>query len=260
MWDRPEQLNAISSMLLALSGLAFAYGALLYVVHLPVFPVREIVVTDPPAHVTYAQVADIVKTAVKGNFFTLSLPAVRSAFEQLPWVRRANVRRKWPDQLEVALQEHVPLARWGDDALVDMDGEIFQAAYDGNLPVFVGPPDSTKEIAIQYNFFKQALAAIHEVPVQIKVTPRRAWELKLADGMTLELGRDHIEERLLRFVGAYDAAVARLQRPFDHVDLRYTNGFAVRVAGLGANAKQQTGQGKDIHQGGGRRASAGKKT
>lgn len=233
MWDRPDQLNRIATALYAIAGLAAGYAAVLYVLHLPIFPLREVIVTGAPGHVTRAQVAEIVKTELKGTFFTLDLPAARGAFEKLPWVRAVNVRRKWPDRLEVSLEEHVPLARWGSDALINVHGEAFRAAYDGQLPVFVGPEGSEKEIAIQYNFFRRALEAIHATPVRVQVNERRAWEVRLADGMTLVLGREQVEDRLLRFVNAYDRSVGRLQRNIGYVDLRYANGFAVRIAELG---------------------------
>lgn len=265
MWDKPDQLNRIATALYAFAGLAIGYAAVLYVIHLPIFPLREVEVLGTPAHVTYEQVADIVRTELKGNFFTLNLPAARSAFEKLPWVRSVNVRRKWPDRLEVSVEEHVPLARWGDEALVNVQGDLFRAAYDGDLPTFIGPPGSAKEIAIQYNFFKRALEPIKKTPVQVQVTPRRAWEVRLAGGTTLALGRNEVEARLMRYIAAYNASVGRLQRRIDYVDLRYANGFAVRIAELkdaphGGKAQQGTQQGRGARHAGARPGSADNKT
>ncbi len=173
-----------------------------------------------------------MRRELKGNFFTLNLAATRAAFERLPWVRQVNVRRHWPARLEVTLEEHVPLARWGNTALVNTHGEVFQAAYDGTLPVFIGPDGAAREIAIQYRYFRRSLAAIGKTPVQVQVSPRRAWQVKLASGMTLALGREQIEARLARFVAVYDRTLGQLGRRIDYVDLRYANGFAVRIPEL----------------------------
>ncbi len=240
MWDKPDQLNLVANALYALAGLASAYAALWYVVHLPVFPLREIQVLGAPLHVTRAQISDLARTELDGNFFTLNLRAARAAFEKLPWVRSVTVRRKWPDRLEVRIEEHVPLARWGDAGLVNTQGEVFRAAYDGELPVFLGPPGSAKEIAIQYNFFRRALEPIGKKLAQVQVTARRAWEIRLAGGTTIELGRERVEERLSKFIAVYDRSLGRLQRRIDYVDLRYANGFAVRIPGLD-KATQQSG-------------------
>jgi cell division protein FtsQ len=116
--------------------------------------------------------------------------------------------------------------------LVNTQGEVFHAAYDGELPVFVGPEGSAREIAIQYRYFKRSLATIGQAPVQVQVNARRAWQLRLRDGLTLELGREDIEARLARFVALHDRTIGRLDRRIDYVDLRYANGFAVRVPEL----------------------------
>lgn len=264
MWDRPDVLNRIATALYALSGLAIGYAAVLYVLHLPAFPLREVVVTGQTGHVTYSQVADIVRRELKGTFFTLDLPAARSAFEKLPWVSSVNVRRKWPDRLEIRVEEHVPLARWGDEALVNAQGGVFRAAYDGELPTFVGPPGTAKEIAIQYAFFKRALESIGKKPVRVQLTPRGAWEVTLAGGTTLALGREQIEARLTRYVSAYPASVGSLQRRIDYIDLRYSNGFAVRIAELKDAPPSGKGQGmqrgRGARQDGGRPGSTDKNT
>ena len=232
MWDRPDILNRISDLLYTLALLLVIGGALYFVVHLPAFALREVRVDGPLTHVTGEQVESIVRHEFKGNFFTLNLAAARAAFEKLPWVRKVNVRRQWPDQLEVMLEEHVPLARWGNLALVNSYGEVFEAAYDGKLPLFIGPDGTAKELTIQYEYFRRSLAEIGMVPVQVQVSQRRAWQIRLEDGMTLELGREQIEARLARFIAAYGRTVGKLARHIDYVDLRYANGFAVRIPEL----------------------------
>jgi cell division protein FtsQ len=232
MWHEPRALNRIADLLLLL-GLALAlYGALHRVIHLPHFQLREIRLVSSPSHVSAVEVEELVRRSVRGNFFTLELSAVRAAFEELPWVRSADLRRRWPDGLEVALEEHVPLARWGDRGLVSVRGEIFGAAYAGPLPLFIGPDGSAGEIAVQYEHFRRRLEPLGFRLAQVRVSERRAWQIQLEDGPTLELGRDQLEARLNRFVANYDRTIARLGRRIEHVDLRYPNGFAVRIPEL----------------------------
>jgi cell division protein FtsQ len=254
MWDDHVQLDRIATGLYTLAGLAAAYGVVLYVLHLPIFPLRQVEVTGAPERVTYAQVTEIVRTEFRGNFFTLDLPGVRAAFEKLPWVRAVQVRRHWPDRLQISLEEHVPLARWGNEALVNLHGEVFRAAYDGELPVFVGPPGTEKEIAIQYEFFRRALEPIRETPVMVQVSPRWAWEVRLAAGTTLALGREQVEARIARYVAAHQRTIEPLRRRIDYVDLRYSNGFAVRIAELkdaapGTRPQQGAREGRGARQG-----------
>jgi cell division protein FtsQ len=246
MWDRPELLSRIANLLFALAGLLVAYGLVWFVVHQPVFALRAIEITGEARYVTRAQVEAIAKNEVKGTFFTLNLPHLRRAFEKLPWVREVKLRRRWPDRLEVSVVEHVPLARWGNAALVNTQGEVFHAAYDGKLPVFVGPPGTAKEIAIQYEFFRRHLAAIGAKPVTVQVTARRAWRVRLEGGQTLILGRQDVEARLARYIGAHERTVGTLERSIEYVDLRYANGFAVRIPGLKGEALPGAAQRKAL--------------
>jgi len=204
---------------------------------------REVRVLEVPAHVTPEQVEILVKRELRGNFFTIDLAVARAAFEGLPWVRRGQVRRIWPDRLDVALEEHLPLARWTEGALVNIHGEVFKGSYEGQLPVFNGPEGTAKEIAIQYEYFRRSLAAIGQTPAQVQISPRRAWRVKLASGLTLELGREQVEARISRFIGLYERTLGKLGRRREYVDLRYPNGFAVRIPELGSEQPPKRGRG-----------------
>ena len=232
MWDRTVLMNGLASALYAVAAVLALYVAWSLAARLPMFALREVRVGGELAHVTRDQVEGVVQRDMKGNFLTLDLAATSASFQKLPWVRTANVRRLWPARLDVVLEEHVPLARWAGAALVNTQGEVFQAAYDGKLPVFIGPEGMAREIAIQFRYFRGSLETIGQTPVQVQVSPRRAWELKLESGATVVLGRDQVEARLARFVAVHDRTLARLGRPVDYVDLRYSNGFAVRVPEL----------------------------
>ena len=246
MWDKPDLLNTVASLLFAAAFLMVAYGVLHFVVRLPAFPLREVHINGELAHVTLEDLESVVKRDLKGSFFTLDLKAARAGFEALPWVRKSNVRRRWPDRLEVEFEEHVALARWGAVALVNTYGEVFTAGVasvsgvtPSALPLFIGPEGSAKEIAIQYRHFQRSFAAIGQVPVQVKVSPRRAWQIRLDSGLVIELGRERLEQRLERFIAAFEHTIGRLQRKLDYVDLRYPNGFAVRIPELGPRDQQR---------------------
>lgn len=238
MWDKPALMLWLANLLYAVAAILLMYAVLFLVVHLPLFPLREVKVNGELKHVTREQVQFIVTRALKGNFFTLDLNKTRRTFEKLPWVRDVNVRRRWPDKLEVTLEEHEVLARWNNAALVNTQGELFQAASDQQLPVFNGPDDSVKEITSQYQFFKQQLAITGHKPVQVSLSQRRAWQIRLDDGLVVELGRERMEQRLEKFVKVYDRSLGRLmqmKKAVDYVDLRYPNGFAVRLGNTAAH-------------------------
>ena len=228
MWNRPQLLNWTANFLFALSVVLMLYALLFAVVHLPIFPLREVKVDGQLTHVNREQIKLIVARHLKGNFFTLDLVKARDAFEKLPWARKVSVRRRWPDKLEVSIEEHQALGRWGDIALVNTHGELFHAASDGDLPIFYGPSDGVLEVSQSYAAYSKILAAAQLKVTQVVLSPRRAWEVKTDKGLLINMGRVHMEDRLGKFVGAYASTLARLNSKVTYADLRYPNGFAVR--------------------------------
>jgi cell division protein FtsQ len=228
MWDKPTLLNWIANLLFALSVVVMLYAVLYAVVHLPIFPLREVKVEGQLSHVSREQVKLIVDKHLKGNFFTLDLIKARDAFEKLPWARKVSLRRRWPDSLEVMIEEHQELARWGTVALVDTHGDLFHAASGSDLPVFYGPGDGAMEIAAQYGEFSKSLKVANLEVANLTLTPRRAWQITTKNGMVIELGRVEMQARLDKFASVYNTTIAGLNKKIAYADLRYPNGFAVR--------------------------------
>jgi cell division protein FtsQ len=228
MWHKPTLLNWIANLLFALSLVVMLYAVLYAVVHLPIFPLREVKVDGQLNHVSREQVQLIVAKHLKGNFFTLDLVKARSAFEKLPWARKVSVRRRWPDRLEVMIEEHQALARWSSVALVNQQGELFHAASGSDLPVFYGPNDGVIEVASQYDAFNKVLKTANLEIALLALTPRRAWQITTNNGIVIELGRVDMQPRLEKFASVYISTIAGLNKKITYADLRYPNGFAVR--------------------------------
>ncbi|MEQ1487249.1 MAG: cell division protein FtsQ/DivIB [Methylotenera sp.] len=228
MWDKPTLLNWTANLLFAISVVVMLYATLYVVVHLPIFPLREVKVEGQLNHVNREQVKLIVAKHLKGNFFTLDLIKTRDAFEKLPWARNVSVRRRWPDTLEVVVEEHQALARWGTIALVNTHGELFHAASSSELPMFYGPGDGVMEVAANFIEFSKAFENTNLEIANLALTPRRAWQITTTNGMVMELGRVEMLPRLKKFVNVYSNTIAALNMKVTYADLRYPNGFAVR--------------------------------
>lgn len=228
MWDKPQLLNWIANFLFGLATVLMLYGVIYVVVHLPIFPLREVRVEGQLNHVTREQLKLIVDRHLQGNFFTLDLVKARDAFEKLPWARSVSLRRRWPDRLEVTVDEHKELARWGNIALVNTYGELFHAASDADLPVFYGPGDGVKEVAVHYGKYSELLAPSGMKIMQLVLTPRRAWQIETDNKIVIELGREDMEARLAKFASVYEHTLSKLGVTLAYADLRYPNGFAVR--------------------------------
>lgn len=239
LWDRPALLGAISDVLLVLGSAGLVYAVALIALRLPLFPLRELVVVTPLQQVTSAQLAYAARSSLAGNFFTVDLDRVRATFEKLPWVRNAEVRRRWPGILELEVEERRAAAYWriadaGETRLVDEYGAVFVAASDAKLPVFSGPDGSAPLVLERYREFNQAVATLGRSLDGLALSPRLAWQMKLDNGMVIELGHDEpkapVVDRLARFIAVYDQAAERFGRRVAVADLRYPNGFTLRPA------------------------------
>ncbi len=239
LWQRPELMDMASDVLILGATLALAYAALLWAVRLPFFPLREVVLVTRPGQVSAEQLEYAARRAVAGNFFTVDLDAARQAFERLPWVRRAQVRRQWPHGIELAIEEHEAAAVWQgrgvDTRLVNTYGEVFSGTSSRGLPRLSGPEGTAAEVLGRLREFTEALAPVQRRPEAVALSSRLAWQLRLDDGLVVELGRDQSKspaaQRLQRFVAAYREVIAGLPAAAQVVDLRYPSGFTVRLQG-----------------------------
>lgn len=247
MWSNWRLLDGIASGLFVAAAAIAGYFVIVAVLASASFPLKVVRVAGELEHVRSEAIRERLAGNVTGNFFGADLDTVRGAIESMPWVRRAAVRRQWPDRILVRIEEHVPVARWSDHRLVNTHGELFVGDVDRTLPELAGPPGAEREVASRYAAFSALVAPIGSSLAELVLSPRRAWRLRLADGTTVEIGSDQApdtaEARLARFVSAYPQVLATLQGSIRHVDLRYPNGFAVRVpelvdeAGAGARSK-----------------------
>jgi cell division protein FtsQ len=234
MWDNPRILNTAAGGLVGMAILMLLLSGTWLLLRSPFFPVTELEVKSTLAKTSREEIEAATRGRIGGNFFAVAPAEVRAGLEQLPWVRRASVRRVWPDRLEIELEEHVALARWGDDALVSIHGERFNGTTDQVLPLFLGPPGTEREVALRYARFANAVAPLGTPVQRVVLTPRYAWQLRLASGLHVMLGRDAeaAEARLRAFVAAYPQTLGRMARKHEYIDLRYPNGFALRVPEL----------------------------
>lgn len=229
MWADAPRMQALTRVMLGVSAAWLLWFGMNYVVHLPQFGLRAVELTAAPGHVTAAQLHAVV-AQVQGNFFTADLRRTRQSLEQLPWVRRASVHRKFPWLLQVELEEHVALARWNQADLVNTNGEVFHAETNERLPAFSGEMHHARQVTQAYGEMNRQLQPLRRRITQIALSPRLAWHIELDDGVQLALGREAVSERLARFVTVYPSSVATMPG-VRRVDLRYRDGFAVEAAG-----------------------------
>lgn len=240
-------LNAVTNALLGLALLALLASGLWWLAQWPIFALKTIrvesVAGEQLHRVNRLTIRASAVPRIKGSFFTADLDAARAAFESVPWVRKAMVRREWPDKLIVTIEEHHALGTWGDDGrLLSVKGDVFtanlaEAEDDGDLLKFNGPEGSEQDVVAHFRQFRDWLAPIEVAPEAVVLSNRYAWTIQLDNGMTMKLGRAEsdvtLKERIDRLVAVYPQLMEGLRgKKIEHVDMRYPNGLALKVDGL----------------------------
>lgn len=195
------------------------------------FPLRTVRIESQLQHIAQGTIRDAVAPHVEAGFLGVDVDAVRNGLEALPWVEHATVRRAWPDKLVIRVTEQRPLARWGKEALLNIRGEVFEPQMNetfGALPLLRGPRDTNRMVAEQYVAMQGMLKPLGLTISHMSLDERRAMSLRLDNGLQLGLGRQDTDLRLLRFVRVYPQVLEPRLTAIDSIDLRYTNGFAVR--------------------------------
>jgi cell division protein FtsQ len=238
---RLAQLGA--NVLLTLLAIALMGATLWWLARLPAFSLRGITVEGDLAHNSPLTMRAIVMPKLAGSFLSLDLERARDAFESVPWVRRATVRRVWPDRLAVQLEEHRVAALWNadgdDEGLVNSYGEVFEAnlgeVEDEPLPRLSGPTGSARRVLTMWHALEPVLQPLGSALETLTLTQHGAWRARLANGVVIELGRgepDAVAARTARFVRTVPQVTASYQRALLAADLRHGDGYAVRLKGV----------------------------
>lgn len=237
-------MNGAASALFALVAAALLVAGLLWLSRSPWFTIRVIELEGDLQHNSVATIRANAAPRLAGNFITLDLDKARAAFEAVPWVRTATLRREWPDRLVVRLAEQHPAALWlaedGNDRLVNEQGEVFEAnlgdVEDQALPEFEGPDGSSAQMLAVYQRLKPLFGTAGMNLVSLHLSGRGSWRAGFEGGAEIDIGRgseDELLARSARFVRTFGEVAARYpKRPLEHADLRHLDGYALRLRGV----------------------------
>ena len=207
-------------------------------------PIETVAVSGRFQRVAPVDVERVVKTQVHGaGLLSVDLVAVRRAIHTLPWVDGVSVQRAWPRGLDVLVVEQTAAARWGERGLLNTRGELFDSDERHMPPELArlsGPPGKESVVAQRYLAAEGRLMQAGLRLTAIRLDARGAWEMDLANGVTVRLGRREVDERFEKFMNTALKLVTQRGEDIAYVDMRYTNGFAIGWRGNAAR-----GAGKD---------------
>ncbi|WP_456374704.1 cell division protein FtsQ/DivIB [Thiolapillus sp.] len=192
-------------------------------------PIRSIQVKGKFRHLDQENIEQVLAKALDGGFFSLDLHRLREAILASPWVADAHITRIWPDRLLVDVTEEQPIAHWGRDGLLNAQGEVFhpRKRLKKRLPLRFSGDESKAALMLDFFVREQPRFIRQGKSIQAVILDRRGeWRLELTDGTRIIVGKENMDQRIVRLLGVYPVLQQEARRP-EKVDLRYEQGFAV---------------------------------
>lgn len=193
-------------------------------------PVEYVRVEGPIWNLDTEEFRKAVLPHIRGAYFQVDLKAIEAAAGALAWVDRVEAMRVWPDTVVLRVVEQRPIARWGEDGLLNERGASFtppNAADFPQLPRLSGPAGREQEVLGMLRALNDKLQSRRMRIETLRLSKRLAWEAQLEGGMEIVFGNQDplaAMDRLLALLPHLgEERIASIRK----LDLRYPNGFSV---------------------------------
>ncbi|MGR8929763.1 MAG: cell division protein FtsQ/DivIB [Gammaproteobacteria bacterium] len=193
-------------------------------------PIRYVRIEGAFQYTDKNELKKLLTPEMMRGFYHADMDAIRHLIASLPLVERVDVDRVWPDAVHIKIKEEKPIVRWGQTALLNNQGDIltpFNIDDFKNLPLITGPEGQERKLL---EIMKGVYIALMDKSLQLAefhVNERRAWHIKLANGLDMQLGRKAPLENMQRFLKTMDLLGDEQIAQMASVDTRYPNGYAV---------------------------------
>ncbi|MBE0492940.1 MAG: FtsQ-type POTRA domain-containing protein [Thiomicrospira sp.] len=189
-------------------------------------------IVDSLQHVSFDDVDEALVPYLAQSFWEVDLSKLKRSLEQVNWIENATIKRSWPGYLEISIEEHNPIARWGDKDLISQQGKIFRPASQQGFEHLIhlqGDRLQVPALLAVLETFQQNLSALNWQVTSLSQQVDGVFRLKFDTGQDLIVDSANWTTKLPRFVKAYPMLSKKLVESAQSFDLRYSNGVAVKV-------------------------------
>ena len=238
-------VNGLTNSLFGLFILLLILSGFQFVIKNNIKNLDSITIRGDVVHNDTSSIREYISNKIFGNFYNVNLEKTKQIFESTPWVSHAIVKRVYPNQVEVTLNEYKSKAIWGareDMKLVDDAGKIFEVGVDEDeyefLPQLIGPEGQGKLMLDMYKDVASALQPLKSTLRNLELNARGSWIATLDGGAHIELGRGNtvdVIDRVGKFSLSAEKMLTKLNKKsldIQYVDLRHSDGFAMRMHGV----------------------------
>tara|TARA_Y100000768_G_scaffold337105_1_gene279083 strand:- start:926 stop:1672 length:747 start_codon:yes stop_codon:yes gene_type:complete len=199
-------------------------------------PIRYISIESSFQQVKEAQIKGAISSEVQDGILDLDVSKLYERMKNIEWIDTISISRKWPDRLMIEIHEHIPVARWGQSYLLNNRGELFSEISNPNLIpadlVYLNGPDyKSFDVAQRYFFLREKLIPLGINVTKVNLSENGAWTIELHDGTSISFGKSDVEKKFDLFIDIAKNILSNETEEIESIDLRYDNGFAIRLKG-----------------------------
>lgn len=194
------------------------------------YPIHEVKIAGV-VHTNQLEIEHALIPYVSHGFFSVEVEAIKDRLAQIPWIAKVNVRRIWPNEVWINIIEKKAVANWNQASLLSADGDLFipeKNSIPNDLPYFIGPEGKHIFMMEYYHRLNAILTPLHFKVARLEFSPGHLWYVTLSNSMKLTVNHKDFLTRFRHFVKVYPKVVGNRASEIDYVDLRYSNGLAVR--------------------------------
>ena len=193
--------------------------------------IDRVIINGEFNYLSERDVIDLIDENVQTGFLTLDLPELNRKIVEQDWIRSSSIRRSWPATLIVNIEEEIPVARWGEQQLLNNVGDYIDVINKdsvSHLPVIFSQAGDTKEIIKIYQLISELLRPVGLRIDKVESDTAGSWTLTVLSDIKIILGRDQLVEKLQRLQSVWVAELSSQEKNINVIDLRYPNGLAVK--------------------------------
>ena len=123
------------------------------------FPIKN-VTSSELINVNKDDISEAVKYLYSKSFFDIDLNYLKNKLEKIEWVRKINIRRSYPNEIIIDIEEHTPILIWNNKMYINKYGEKFNASkIDKNIPILISDESRINEVFTYFELFNDKLSS-----------------------------------------------------------------------------------------------------
>jgi cell division protein FtsQ len=193
-------------------------------------PIKHVRIGGELNYVAHEDISTSLSSLVQTGYFSMNTADIINKLTDIEWIKKAHIRRVWPDTILLIVEEQRPVAVWNETALLNVNGEIFKPEFDNSslqLPRLSGVDDHSKVVLAEQKKIDQSINILDLSVEKLTLAEHGSWSAVLSNGVKIKAGYELPEKKISKSLLLLASIEGGLIEHLDEVDVRYPNGVAV---------------------------------